>query len=216
MEADYKVEQWNPGLNIDLSEQNMVTCIGDCNGVWPYDYLRDDGVVDENCFPYQSADCGKANPSTNQSVCTCSKKNPDGTPFIANPCDCDSSKCSDWKNRIWKISGYHRVLINDPGMTDMQSVVKKQLICGGPVVTSVDIKAYDEYGPACSKLSDQVVSAHAVVLVGYSDSGGYWIIKNSYGVDWGDQGYFKIDYNPSSPKCRGPDYIILALLKSFN
>lgn len=35
---------------------------------------------------------------------------------------------------------------------------------------------------------------HAVLLVGYSydENGGYWIIQNSWGKDWGDNGFAKI------------------------
>jgi len=39
---------------------------------------------------------------------------------------------------------------------------------------------------------------HAVVIVGYDDAGGYWIVRNSWGADWGEHGYFKVPYNVSS------------------
>ncbi len=34
----------------------------------------------------------------------------------------------------------------------------------------------------------------AVVIAGYSDAGGYWIVKNSWGATWNGDGYFKVGY----------------------
>ena len=35
---------------------------------------------------------------------------------------------------------------------------------------------------------------HAVVLVGWNDNGGYWILRNSWGTGWGESGYMRIKY----------------------
>lgn len=36
---------------------------------------------------------------------------------------------------------------------------------------------------------------HEVVIVGWDDSIGAWIIKNSWGPDWGENGYMKLAFD---------------------
>ncbi len=49
----------------------------------------------------------------------------------------------------------------------------------------------------CSNDKSQIVN-HAVTMVGYGtvtdnkDCVGYWLIKNSWGPNWGDGGFFKL------------------------
>ena len=33
-----------------------------------------------------------------------------------------------------------------------------------------------------------------VMLVGWNDDGGYWIMRNSWGTGWGERGYMNIKY----------------------
>lgn len=50
---------------------------------------------------------------------------------------------------------------------------------------------------------------HAVLAVGYGHQDGkdYWIVKNSWGTQWGDDGYFKIQ--------RGVNMCGIAVCNSF-
>jgi len=61
--------------------------------------------------------------------------------------------------------------------------------------------------PNCGTTAGQV--NHAVLAVGYGTDNGtdYWIVKNSWSADWGDQGYFKI--------VRGVNMCAIAQCNSF-
>ena len=43
-------------------------------------------------------------------------------------------------------------------------------------------------------LSEQVLGGHAVLVVGYNDATQRWTVRNSWGTNWGDHGYFYIPY----------------------
>ncbi|MBN2808415.1 MAG: hypothetical protein JXR80_02860 [Deltaproteobacteria bacterium] len=61
---------------------------------------------------------------------------------------------------------------------------------------------------------------HCIALVGWQDTGpegdGYWILRNSWGRDWGEDGYMKIAYRSAHVACEacylvytGPDKIFV-------
>jgi C1A family cysteine protease len=47
----------------------------------------------------------------------------------------------------------------------------------------------------CSKVATSNDINHAVQLIGYNSAQNYYIIKNSYGTDWGMNGFANIDAN---------------------
>eukprot|EP00918_Siedleckia_nematoides_P079417 GHVU01173912.1.p1 GENE.GHVU01173912.1~~GHVU01173912.1.p1 ORF type:complete len:363 (+),score=78.42 GHVU01173912.1:547-1635(+) len=70
----------------------------------------------------------------------------------------------------------------------------------GPVTVAfqatADLKHYRSgvySNPECGNTVDDV--NHAVLVVGYGVEDGvpYWLVKNSWGQEWGDDGYFKIE-----------------------
>jgi len=163
VEGTYNIEQGNPNLNPDMSEQYLITnCFmgGDCSGGWHHEALRHilySGITDENCFPYQDA-----------SGCPMSCSGCDEIPTVCSNVLC-SDRCSDWNTRLWTIDSFM--------YAGRGYAMKNTLISKGPL--SVIIGSWN----------------HAVVVVGYSDPGGYWIFKNSWGTGWGSGGYDTIPYS---------------------
>lgn len=42
---------------------------------------------------------------------------------------------------------------------------------------------------------DEILGGHAITIVGYDNNKKYFICRNSFGKDWGDQGYFYMPYD---------------------
>jgi len=79
--------------------------------------------------------------------------------------------------------------------------MKNSLASGNPFV--VGITVYSSFESAkvtrtgmvpMPTYKDQLLGGHAVVCVGYDDSKQVWIMRNSWGTNWGDKGYFYLPY----------------------
>lgn len=65
--------------------------------------------------------------------------------------------------------------------------------CSGFVIYE-DFLDWDGFGIYEWDGVSDVVGGHAIVLMGWGEENGkkYWIVRNSWGKEWGDKGYFKI------------------------
>lgn len=106
---------------------------------------------------------------------------------------CDAPNKSAWGG----ISGYVNLPKNDAA--SLAAAVNFQ----GPIGVSVDADAWSQYHQGifdgCSK--DVVNINHAVVLMGYGQDHGvkYWLVRNSWGEDWGEKGYIRLLRYDSEP-----------------
>jgi hypothetical protein len=171
VEAKFNIFTNDPDLDLDLAEQQLVSsCFtyGDCGGLnvndieTPFEYIRNVGIVDEECFPYRSR---------------------------GSPC----SLCVDWEEKLSFIEGFGKAY------ADTTEAYKAALVEHGPML--VALEAHGDFlfykgGVYEPVLDDESYgwANHAVALTGYNDSGQYWIIKNSWGTDWGENGYGKVGY----------------------
>ncbi|XP_048083256.1 procathepsin L-like [Alosa alosa] len=85
-----------------------------------------------------------------------------------------------------------------------EEALKETVAFVGPVAVVIDAGQSSfqhyvsgvHYDPHCSK----TISNHVVLVVGYGTEDGqdYWLVKNSWGVHWGDQGYIKLSRNQNN------------------
>lgn len=97
-----------------------------------------------------------------------------------------------------KVKTYTKVTSGSP------SAVKSALK-SGPVTVNVDADAdcFQNYssGIVCSGCGTSV--DHGVLVVGYGTENGkeFYLVKNSWGVKWGDKGYIKIGITSGDGCC---------------
>lgn len=166
-EACVNIQKNDPNFNIDLSEQHLVSeccSAGDCRGGYPTGALA-----------YIK--------NSGVSVESCFQ-------YMASNSAC--TPCTDWGNESYKIDNYVYI---DSDTDSYKWALQKY----GPM--SVVLKVSEDwfyyksgvYSPVWT--SDKFGWAnHAVVLCGWDDALGAWIIKNSWGERWGMSGYAYVKY----------------------
>jgi cathepsin C len=162
-----------------LSPQAVLSCSRmnqGCEGGYPFlvgKHGMDVGFVDESCAPYTGLD----------------------------------SACHERCERTYSLADYRYVGDYYGGCDEDE--LKQELFTNGPVVIGFEapqaLFSYDGgvFSEACqvpqeSNFNDAVSpwqhTNHAVLLVGYGTENGtpYWKLKNQWGTEWGEHGYFRI------------------------
>ncbi|HUW62642.1 MAG TPA: C1 family peptidase [Candidatus Bathyarchaeia archaeon] len=79
------------------------------------------------------------------------------------------------------------------------NAIKQAIIEYGPVTASVYVdSAFRAYTDGVFNASENQEVNHAIVLVGWDDSAGAWILRNSWSDGWGEGGYMLIEYGCSN------------------
>ncbi len=153
----------------DESEQALISCghVGSCDGGTlglAAAYLQTYGLPPVSYFPYTGTN---------------------------NSC---SNAQQGWQSQTTKIDAYFNV----PATLVLPNVaaLKSALALYGPLSTS--FKVYDDFynysNGVYSYTSGNFDGWHAVLIVGYDDPRQAFIVKNSWGTDWGENGFFEIAY----------------------
>ncbi len=166
-ESMVRIHYGDPSRAVDLSEAQLFFCLGPASGA----------SCSAGWWPTHAYDAYQATGVTDEAC----------FPYDAAATACN--ECSDWANRVTKITGYQD-LTNNP------AAIKNWIANTGPV--SACFYVYDDFfsytNGIYSYVTGNLAGGHCVSIVGYDDVAGYWMCKNSWGTGWGEQGYFCIAY----------------------
>jgi C1A family cysteine protease len=167
--------------SLDLSEETLLSCCGanlcgSCNGGYidaASNFIESPGLPPYNLFPY-----------------------PDYTATYQTSPSCSQAANSSWQSDTSAIKGWTYVATTSPTVTALKNALAKY----GPLVTTMsvynDFMSYKEgvYSYVGGN-GNAYLGGHAVTIVGYDDSVSAFYVKNSWGSEWGESGFFWIDYN---------------------
>jgi C1A family cysteine protease len=172
LEAQYSITAQLSWLKPTFSPEQLFMCGGaTCEQGWDPDsavqFLQSTGITDEACFPYSSGSTGK------DVAC--------------------SAQCGDADSRSFKIAGAIQPTSADGGGSADEV---KAALKNGPLVTTLDVYAdFLTYSTGVYQhVTGDKLGGHAVSIVGYDDSRSAWLIRNSWGPDWGDHGFAWVNY----------------------
>lgn len=163
-----------PNDTIDLSEQFMVDCsAGHCD-FWytnqAANFLVDPGVPYESFRGYQGT------------VGTCNYQQP------------------ELFRELISLDGWSWVTTDTADVATLKAAVYERPIGVGMKICD-DFEVYDTgvYKHVLGGCGEELFKrGHFVLLVGWNDADESWIVKNSWGDDWGENGYFRIKWSESA------------------
>jgi len=160
------------GIEVDLSEQWLVSCNQegyDCGGGW---WVHD--------YHLAATDpCGDAGAVLESYF-----------PYSAShePCNCPYS-------HEYFIEGWAYV---PGGDVPPPEAIKQAILDYGPISVAVAVdQNFQDYTYGVFNQDTAVDINHGVALVGWDDAqgaNGVWFLRNSWGPDWGEEGYMRIEY----------------------
>jgi cathepsin F len=119
-------------------------------------------------------------------------------PYEGRDDTCRSNRCP----RAYTVKAVYPIASNENSIYDALSRY-------GPLSIGVDAESWQNYGGGVVRSGCGRQMDHAVQLVGYStSSGGYWIVRNSWGPGWGESGYIYLAFG--SDVCGMATYVTAA------
>jgi cathepsin X len=165
----------------EVAVQSVVYCVPDgCSGsslTAAYSYIKKNSVGVDTCQNYIAQGTGQE--CTPIHVCQ------NCMPGQPTPC--------------WAVTNFPKVGVSEFGTVTGEQQMMAEIYARGPIVCGIDA------GPVVNWYMPQAAGVftggagdndidHAISVVGFGTENGtpYWLIRNSWGEYWGNQGYFKL------------------------
>ncbi|KAL7526581.1 hypothetical protein ACHAXR_003133, partial [Thalassiosira sp. AJA248-18] len=189
------------GDDINLSIQFILNCAGDvagsCHGgshTGVYQFIKETGHVPfDTCQPYLACSSESTEGFCGSVDTTCSAMNTCRTcsTFTANGGSCMALDA--FPNAT--VAEYGEIIEPNDNAKRV-NMIKAEIHARGPVSASINAnplvafmggEIFDD--PSASQSPDHVVS-----ITGWGDENGkeYWIVRNSWGTYWGEEGFFRV------------------------
>jgi C1A family cysteine protease len=167
-ESNYKLMN---GVELNISEQQVLSCsqAGSCSGGSPDKVFRwlvdgNNKLVSETSFPYAASNLA-----------------------------CNTSLIGLYGGIAWDFVSPTRIYSDIPTVTQIKEAICKY----GGLETAINAtSSFMNYGGGSIPFSENTTGNinHCVTIVGWDDSKQAWLIKNSWGTSWADQGYAWVKY----------------------
>lgn len=139
-----------------------------------FKFIHDNGVPDETCQRYEASGHDTGNTCTAEDICM----------------NCSPNEgCSAVKD-------FQKYYVEEYGRMNGTEAIMKELYKRGPVTCNIAVTAeFEKYSGGIFKdTTGKTEEDHSISVVGWGEESGtkYWVVRNSWGTWWGEQGYFRI------------------------
>lgn len=170
---------------IDLSPQVLLTCAqtnSGCHGgssMRTYQWLTQNDITDSSCAPYLALSWKEGLVCNATAVCK-------ECPYGGGPC--------------YVPAFYNKYRVGEYGLLPHYDVaaMQNEIYARGPITCSVDAGPIMNFtGSGVFQSDEEPDTGHLISVVGWGvttdgQNTPYWLVRNSWGEYWGDNGYIKI------------------------
>uniref|UniRef100_A0A7S1ABD1 Peptidase C1A papain C-terminal domain-containing protein n=1 Tax=Noctiluca scintillans TaxID=2966 RepID=A0A7S1ABD1_NOCSC len=187
-----KIARGAQGIDVQLSVQHVLNCgnVGSCYG----------GAVDgayQWIYSLSSTNSGGISYYTSLPYVACSSDSSEG---FCNSVDtsCDALNvartCGTFGVPCVGLDSYPNATISDYGSIAGEAAMTKEIFNRGPIACGIDAGKILDYAGGIAVGHSSSID-HVISVVGWGNDpveGKYWIVRNSWGEYWGEQGYIRV------------------------